>query len=37
MRQIRESRLICAKCKATGKRPPATLLRLELKPRHTID
>jgi hypothetical protein len=28
------SRLICAKCKAAGKRPAATLLQLESKPRH---
>ena len=28
------SRLICAKCKAAGKRPAATLLQLEPGPRH---
>jgi hypothetical protein len=28
------SRLICAKCKAAGKRPAATLLQLEPSPRH---
>jgi hypothetical protein len=28
------SRLICAKCRAVGKRPAATLLQLEARPRH---
>jgi hypothetical protein len=29
------SRLICAKCKAAGKRPAATLRQLEPAPRHS--